>query len=360
MTNEIDSDIVEASPTKQSGARRLTKAVALLVALGLVAAACGADDADSASAQASTTVAEEAMEDEESMADEEAMEDEEAMADDEEAMADDAMEDDAMEDGRPALNISFDGLEPLGDDFNYEGWVIVDGAPVSSGVFDIAEDGSIESDSALYSHEGATAVVISIEPEDDPDPAPADAKILGGEINADGSFDLSIDFAAALGTDFSDASGSFILATPTDDPEDNERSGVWFLNLPDPSTSLVVPELPAGWVYEGWAVIDGQPVSTGRFTDPAAADDSNLFSGPGDGPNYPGEDFLTNAPEGLEFPTDLRGSTIVVSVEPADDNSPAPFALKPLVAEVGADAEDHVNFDLGAGPVAITGSGTVG
>ena len=31
------------------------------------------------------------------------------------------------------LTLSLDGLEALGDDFVYEGWIIVDGSPVSTG-----------------------------------------------------------------------------------------------------------------------------------------------------------------------------------------------------------------------------------
>ena len=351
---------IAASETESKPNKKVIKTIALLAALGLTAAACGADDvADNAAA--SGTVAE-AVDSDEAMEDDgEAMEDDEdAMEDDEESMEDDAMEDDAMEEGRPELTLTFSGLEPLGDGFNYEGWVVVDGTPISTGVFDINEDGSIDADDDFYGHDNAEAVVISIEPEDDPDPAPAPTKVLGGVINEDGSFDLGIDFPAALGTDFSDASGQFILGTPTDDPAGNENSGVWFLSIPGPEQGLDLPELPAGWVYEGWAVIDGQPISTGRFTDPGAADDFSGFSGPNAGPNYPGEDFLVNAPDGVEFPTDLAGSTIVISVEPDTDNSPAPFALKPLAAEVDAGARDHTNIDFGAGPVAISGTGAHG
>ncbi len=363
----------------------------LVLAMALVAAACGsdgdteaidtADEAVTESAESATDDAmedEEAMEDDDAMADdamaddameddameddEDAMEDDDAMADGEDAMEDDAMEDDAMADGRPILNVSFSGLEPLGDDFEYEAWTIVDDAPVTGGIFDINEDGDIEISSDqdhLYGHDGATAVVITIEPAVGDDPAPADTHVLAGDINEDGTFDLSIGHPAAIGTDFADVAGSFILGTPTDDPAGNELSGVWFLSVPGPETSLDLPELPAGWVYEGWAVIDDQPISTGRFTDPAAADDFSGFSGDSDGPNYPGEDFLVNAPEGLTFPTDLTESTIVISVEPDADNSPAPFALKPLVTEVPDGISDHENIDFGAGPVDISGSGSV-
>ena len=342
----------------------------LVLAMALVAAACGSDGdteaidtADEAVTEsAESTTEDDAMEDEEAMEDDAMEDDEDAMADEEDAMEDDAMEDDAMAEGRPILNISFSGLEPLGDDFEYEAWTIVDDAPVTGGIFDINEDGDIEISSDqdhLYGHDGATAIVITIEPAVGDDPAPADTHVLAGDISEDGTFDLSIGHPAAIGTDFADVAGSFILGTPTDDPEGNELSGVWFLSVPGPETSLDLPELPAGWVYEGWAVIDDQPISTGRFTDPAAADDFSGFSGDSDGPNYPGEDFLVNAPDGLTFPTDLTESTIVISVEPDADNSPAPFALKPLVAEVPEGISDHENIDFGAGPVDISGSGSV-
>ena len=274
------------------------------------------------------------------------MEDEEAMEDDE---------------GRPTLEISFDGLEPLGDDFEYEVWTVVDGEAITGGIFDIAEDGSIEfaDGDTFYGHEGASDVVISIEPAADDDPAPADTKILGGAIAEDGTFELAIDHPAALGTDFSDAGGYFILGTPTNDPDPDENSGVWFISLPGPEQGLELTELPAGWVYEGWAVIDGVPVTTGTFFDPGAADDFNGFSGDGDAPPFPGEDFIVNAPEGLTFPTDLSSSTIVVSVEPYPDNSEAPFTLKPLVTELDGTVTDHENIALGQGFVAITGSGSV-
>ncbi len=369
--NKIQTEVeTEAGTSRRS--LRWAKAAAVVAALALTAAACGTSTDDSVDAAAGEEAAAPAQESDDAMEDEameddamedDAMEDDEAMEDDD-AMEDDAMEDDAMEDaehsGTP-LDISFTGLEPLGDDYVYEVWSIVDGEPVTGGLFDIADDGSVETD-GLFGEPDASAVVITIEPAVGDDPAPSDTHVLAGDVT-DGSFELTIDHPAALGTDFSDAAGSFVLATPTDDDDTNELAGVWFLSLPGPEASLDLPELPAGWVYEGWAVLEGEdgpvPVSTGRFTDVAAADDFNGFSGPNDGPNYPGEDFLVNAPDGLTFPVDLTGATVVVSVEPAPDDSPAPFALKPLVGEVPEMIGDHQGIDLGAGPVGITGSGSI-
>jgi len=116
------------------------------------------------------------------------------------------------------------------------------------------------------------------------------------------------------------------------------------------TAGIKLPQLAEGWVYEGWVVIDGQPISTGRFTDVAAADDFDGFSGPLAGPPYPGEDFLIRSPEGINFPTDLRGKTVVISIEPDADDSVAPFTLKPLVAQVPTDAADHAGLDLSSNP----------
>ena len=108
-----------------------------------------------------------------------------------------------------------------------------------------------------------------------------------------------------------------------------------------------LPVLPEGWVYEGWAVINGTPVTSGRFTDVMAADFSAPFSSTDAGPPFPGEDYINNAPTGLTFPTDLAGGTAVISIEPEPDDSSAPFTLKPLVQAIDAAATDHVTYSMG-------------
>ena len=116
--------------------------------------------------------------------------------------------------------------------------------------------------------------------------------------------------------------------------------------------------LPAGWAYEGWAVVDGIPISTGTFTAVDMADDAAPFSGSSAGPPFPGEDLLMNAPSGVTFPTDLAGKMVVISVEPVPDNSPAPFVLKPLVGPVPADATDHTFYMMNNNAAATNPTGT--
>lgn len=258
------------------------------------------------------------------------------------------------------VNVRFDGLEPLGASAVYEGWLIIDGAPQSTGTFNLDSNGNLIEvrNQPVANAASATAYVLTIEPAVDPDPAPASTHVLAGDF-VDGVAQLSISHPAALGTDFATATGQYIIKTPTTETNDDDRSGVWFLDptgADGPVAALDLPTLPAGWEYEGWVVIDGNPLSTGRFTDASGADDFSGFSGPLGGPPYPGEDFIVNAPAGLSFPTDLSGRTVVISVEPAPDDSPAPFALKPLVGTVAADVTPGSLHTLGDGPVGISGT----
>ncbi len=241
------------------------------------------------------------------------------------------------------LTLKISGLEDLGNDFTYEGWLIVNGTPVSAGTFNVNSSGTLSKTSfeiGLNNLDIATAYILTIEPSPDNDPMPSSVHILAGDFSENTS-SLTVGHKSALGDDFSTSTGGFILATPTDGGMDtNEKSGVWWLDPAGgtPSAGLSLPVLPAGWKYEGWAVIDNTPVTTGKFLSATGADDSAPTSKTVIAPPFPGEDFLINAPTGLTFPTDLAGKTVVISVEPNPDNSPAPFLLKPLVGDVPASA----------------------
>ena len=261
-----------------------------------------------------------------------------------------------------ALNLSINGLENLGNDYTYEGWIIVDGNPITTGTFDVNDNGELSRTSFELNEEdltNASTFVLTIEPRPDTDPAPSDVHILAGDFGSS-TAGLTIDHQAALNNSFSAIDGKYILATPTSSETDDEYSGIWFLDLAggSPQVGLQLPMLPAGWAYEGWAVIDGTPVTTGTFLSASVADDSSPFSGPMPGPPFPGEDFLVNAPSGLSFPTDLSGGTAVISIEPVPDNSPAPFLLKPLVGAIPSDAVDHTTYSLDANLSFPTGTAT--
>lgn len=236
------------------------------------------------------------------------------------------------------LTLDLNGLEDLGSGFAYEGWIVVDGSPVSTGVFTVDEMGHLsETVFAVNSDDLANAemFVLSIEPSPDSDPAPAATKLLAGAFNGE-TATMGTD---PVGMDFGSSTGEFIVAAPTGSGDPSEEfSGVWFLEMSSgmPMAGLDLPMLADGWKYEGWVVVDGVPISTGTFTEVDMADEGAPFSGPNPGPPFPGEDFLVNPPSGVSFPVDLRGKMAVISIEPYPDNSNHPFTLKPLVGPIPA------------------------
>lgn len=258
-------------------------------------------------------------------------------------------EDPKTEPTKGTLTLNISGLEDLGSDYVYEGWLVVAGSPTAAGIFTVDADGKLSKNTFEIDKstlDAATAYVLTIEPANDPDPSPSKVHILGGDFSGS-SAEVTISHAAAIGTDFTGATGSYILATPTDgDPMTDELSGVWWLDLTSgtPMAALELPALPDGWQYEGWALINGTPVTTGKFM---MADSSDFFagySGTAGAPPFPGEDFLMNGPAGLVFPTDLSDGLVVISVEPYPDNSEAPFLLKPLVGKVDATPMAHTKY----------------
>lgn len=224
------------------------------------------------------------------------------------------------------LTLEVPNLPALGESAVYEGWLITEAGPVSAGRFDAGASIEVEADAETVA--ASTLYVLTIEPKTGDDPAPSDVHIVAGAIEGSRAT-LSSAHEAAIGTDFAGATGGFILETPTSMDAGDFAQGVWFLNPnAGPGPSLSLPTLAAGWAYEGWVVVDGAPISTGRFTAADAPDSDGKGSDAGDldAPPFPGQDFINPA-------LDLTGATVVVSVEPEPDDSAAPFFLKPLVGE---------------------------
>lgn len=263
------------------------------------------------------------------------------------------------------LTVNLNGLEDLGADFIYEGWIIVNGNPISTGTFSVDGNGDLSATTFQVDTDDltvATKFVLTIEPVPDNDPAPSDQKLIAGDF-AGNTANVSTSVAPGVG-DFSSVAGNFFLRTPTDEPtgtgnNGNDQYGVWFgtPGMP-PAATLNLPVLPTGWTYEGWVVGDSGPLSTGTFNSIDEMDDNagdpGSFGGVEQlGPPIPGEDFFNNAPAGETFPLDIRGRMVVISVEPVPDNSPAPFLLKPLAATSGPElAPDFHDFaqNLGSLP----------
>lgn len=253
--------------------------------------------------------------------------------------------------GAEDLTLSFTNLMPLDESVDglYEGWAIIGGAPVSTGVFNVNASGQpvepgtgmvIEFFATGVDLAGATDIKISLEPVGDSDPGPSGLIVLGGMIDGE-----TAELQAALpGLDMLPmAMANYILATPSDNDVDttNDNQGVWYLSMPGPVAGLTgLPDLGSNWVYEGWAVdVSGaspMPYSTGTFT-MAEGFDSDMAGCNGGGPGFPGQDF-TAFHCGPVLDLDSGDFALVISIEPVPDNSPAPFQFKPLAGMVPTDA----------------------
>jgi hypothetical protein len=250
------------------------------------------------------------------------------------------------------IRLEVSALEPLTGAF-YELWVVRGDRKLSAGSFNVSDDGSLVDgfghQARFFSSRNpatADAIVVTIEPLPDDDPGPSGVAVLAGAPKPNTA---KLRFPVS----FAGASGSFILATPTSASTTDETSGVWFLDpAGGPGPSLDVPTLPDGWVFEGWGVTQGTPLSTGRFSSPSGADGSGMFSGPLPGPPFPGEDFVDNLPAEVTPPVDLAdgSSLIVLTIEPdiegVDPTGPGPFSIKPLLVAVASGAEPMMSIAL--------------
>lgn len=257
------------------------------------------------------------------------------------------------------LSLGFSNLMPLNEDVDgvYEGWAIIDGAPVSTGVFNVNEMGQtvapgtgevIDLFTTGVDLAGATSIKISLEPADDMDPGPSGLIVLTGDLDGD----VAYLHAALPGLDMlATATGCYILATPSDNEmyPDNDNQGVWFLTMPGPMAGLMgLPDLGANWTYEGWAVdfSSGSPMpySTGTFASGEGFDSDQAGCMAG-GPPFPGQDF-TEYHCGPVLDLDSGDFAFVISIEPVPDNGPGPFQFKPLAGMVPPEALEN-GGDLG-------------
>ena len=266
--------------------------------------------------------------------------------------------------GSSLVTFSFQNLEPLRGGLNYQAWAVEFrnaaywGSPI--GIFNFNEDGQMVDPAsgevlsgtleASVDAEDLYGVQVTVELSDVMVNQPSSIYILGGTM-VDGSADLGQDSWLSAEVNFSQSSGRYFLATPSDDLDDNERSGVWFADYGsgDPFQGLLIPQAPTNWDYEGWVVFGEDTLSTGKFYYSAIADTTNLYGGITGNYPFPGQDFLYNAPEGLTFPTDLSGTSIFITMEPYEeyDTEPlSPFPFKLLEATIPLDALPHTNYDM--------------
>jgi hypothetical protein len=261
-----------------------------------------------------------------------------------------------------SLHLNLSNMPYLGNNYVYEGWLVFDGKIASTGRFTVSEEdnsGSITMFAFSDQLEDASEFIVTIEPYPDPYQSPSHSRILAGTFSGD-SAQLSHSHKSALGTDFSSATGQYILATPTNGEESDELSGIWWLDPSGPSASLDLPMLNNGWIYEGWVIQQGNYLSAGKFFETDTSDfEANFSDTLAPAPAFPGEDFLTNAPAGVTFPLNLAGEIVMITVEPNPDTGTEPFAVIPLRGEIPLMATDHTLYDMENVSDTIAFSGSV-
>lgn len=273
--------------------------------------------------------------------------------------------------------LSIDGFDSLATG-HFEAWVVHQATYTSLGKFNLRfnddiidlEGNPITSFETSADLSTASRIAVTLEPENDADGNPSAIELLTGMIEGN---------AVSLGfkVNYSGRSGNYVIITPSDGgglaftpaPDTtNPNCGVWFISKPwgEPEFGMTITAPPEGWRYEGW-YMDAMMnwISTGKFDNPNMADDTNLYISDLDTAtvngfyHFPGEDFLANAPAGWDFPLDVHGGMVFVTLEPEPDNSPDAFKWFMLFCHsITADAAANFTHAMDTPPMP-TGTATL-
>lgn len=260
--------------------------------------------------------------------------------------------------------LSLNNLPPL-TDAHYEGWVFADGKAHSIGKFLVTEDGSFTDLSGTPIPENifevsyaaskrADRFMVTLEPNGDDNPERSFVSVVEGNFEPVAQSPLYFS-----GYDTESMTGTYQLRTFSDQGVTaSETSGLWFVTFDGTkrSSSLDLPSVRPGWIYEAWIKKGDAIVSLGKFESVKSADLSSRFNRQVEElPKYPGEDFLQD-PEGIsgiKMPTNLAdGSTeVFITFEPyisgntdLSGDSPFPFTL--LEAQIPRNAKRHTDYNL--------------
>ena len=256
------------------------------------------------------------------------------------------------------FELSFQNLQPTASG-SYELWLVRGDTAWSFGRFETNDTGDgfvadTQLEAITTQAQDGDQIVITLESDRETNNQPSAVVVLSGLIGAETPSQAELEYPV----DLSQVSGSYILATPTNDPEAHETAGIWLTTPTGSAPTVVLPSLPEGWVYQLWAEHGGVLLNGGRFTAADQADNFAGFSGEGSGPNYPGEDYVRNLPPPFNQPLELAdgNSRIFISLEPdldgvdpSDLPSATPSAsrfLTFLTALIPAAAQDHTTYQL--------------
>lgn len=269
------------------------------------------------------------------------------------------------------IELEMSGLNDLGDVFWYELWLTwqegESNLSKSLGVFRIDGQGQClpnRFNVKLGDLQRAVAFFITIEEDDLPGlrllentpgvidtlSGPGPYKILAAKFITNKAH-YSIGDEYLLNFDFASARGTYLLNAVSVEQTSPSASGIWFINKDEQGqliAGLDLPDLPAGWSYQGWVVINSVSLSTGKFISNKGTDQTaTYYNSAQGGYPFPGEDFITNPPQGLSFPLDLSGKEIYITLHPPlPENCPAPYSAKLFAATVPNGAQRMVVYEL--------------
>lgn len=262
---------------------------------------------------------------------------------------------------KDSISVNFPALPVLGANYVYEAWLIVDGTYVSIGTFALSSTDPLVTTLAHKKNyyasadnvKKATAFLLSIEPLKDSDPKPSQVKFLAGDFSSSTATTATVTMShkSTFGVGFIEKLKAATVKATVYSPTDgrlHDTCGIWFVDSVTGTSPGItnLPELSASWKYEAWLVINGnilkvpdiskaRPISLGTFTTASGADGGNPHCGTQPAPAFPGEDLLTNPPQGFldnSFPYVIKDTDIgMISLEPNPDTDPnLPFSVKPF------------------------------
>ncbi len=262
----------------------------------------------------------------------------------------------AEEEGLFSVHVSMSNLEPLPGGFHYAGWAELPGSDlVAVGRFSAGPNGTLvdlEGNRLIGGRftvaedlTNALEFLVTIESGDSDSEAPSETRLVAGPVEG---LEATLTVQGGIHESIGTSSGTFILATPTNGPDSNETSGVWFINITGGqfARGLLVPYPLEGWSYHGWVDIDGITAATGPILGANNADGAAPHSGSLEGFDFPGEDFLVNPPDGLSFPTPVGSARVYVTLEPDPDPSPEPSYFVLLSGSVPGSPADSTNYTM--------------
>ena len=256
------------------------------------------------------------------------------------------------------LILTVNDLRPLPGDYHLEAWITTSELTTASiGKFTIGSAGKLLNLSGEeimagrfevpFAVDSVRIAYITIEPPGDADTSPSNTRLMGG-LFVENTAELRITDVEGIEDELILARGNYIVETPTNGSESSEQSGIWFVNLTagPPARGLQIKTPIPGWKYQAWTDADGIALNMGIITNHSQSDDSNIYSGPQPGYNFPGEDFLVNAPDDLIFPLHVGGARVTVSLEPDPDPDPGRSQFILLENTVPESVESNTTYGL--------------